>query len=71
LHEIWQVPAKQDGVPPIELQAFPHLPQLATDPIVFVSQPFTMLPSQFPKPALQAMAQSPLEHEGVPVVDSQ
>jgi hypothetical protein len=42
-------------------QAFPQAPQLSTDVMMLVSQPFIMLPSQFAKPSLQVkIVQEPL-----------
>jgi len=71
LQEMWQALLTHDGIPPTELHAAPHPPQCATVAVVFVSHPFTMLPSQLPSPALHVIPHLPAEHDGVPVVDSQ
>ena len=44
----------------------PHAPQCATVVLVLVSQPLVTLPSQLPRPALQAMEHAPPLHVGVP-----
>jgi hypothetical protein len=63
-----QVPLKQVAVAFANEQAFPHAPQLATLPLRFVSHPLSTLPSQSPKPDVQATWQAPLEQLGVPFV---
>jgi hypothetical protein len=66
LHEMEHVPLPQDAVPFVLLHAWPQPPQCATVVFVFVSQPFTALPSQFPNPALQLGTQAPEVHCVVP-----
>jgi hypothetical protein len=66
LHEMEQVPVEQDAVPFVPLQAAPHPPQFAADVFVFVSQPLTALPSQFPNPALHVGTQAPVVQVVVP-----
>jgi hypothetical protein len=64
----WQPPPTQPAVPfGYDGQALPHVPQLDADVWRFVSQPFDCaLPSQLPKPELQAMAHVPLLQKPVP-----
>lgn len=59
LQAIEQVPLPHEGVPFVLLHAWPQPPQWAVDVFVFVSQPFTALPSQLPNPALQVGTQAP------------
>jgi hypothetical protein len=63
----WQAPLKQEEEAFAKVHALPHPPQLPTLAFRFVSQPFAALPSQSPKPALQAMLQLPLEQVGLPL----
>lgn len=63
-----QTPAVHDATPFVELQAFPHAPQLATLEFRFTSQPLAALPSQLANPALQVMPQTPAVQNGVPLV---
>jgi len=53
LHAIVHAPSEQPAEPFVPLQAEPHAPQFETFVSVFVSQPFVLLLSQFPKPELQ------------------
>lgn len=62
-----QVPPVHEGVPPVVLQALPHVPQLVIV-VRSVSQPFDALPSQFPQSGLQVMPQLPEAHVAVPFV---
>jgi hypothetical protein len=59
LQAIEQVPLPHDGVPFVLLHAWPQPPQWAVLVLVFVSQPFTALPSQLPNPALQDGTHAP------------
>jgi hypothetical protein len=71
-HEIEQLPAEQVGVPLADEHAAPHPPQLAVLVLMFVSQPFELLPSQLPKPASQPTSwQVPLAHDSVAFAMSQ
>lgn len=55
-----QVPALQPGVPLLELQTLPHVPQFSGSVFRFFSQPLEYSPSQFEKPELHdATAQLP------------
>ena len=68
---IWHAPAVQDAVPLLVLQAAEQAPQLPTLVLVFVSQPFPTLLSQFPYPALHATPQCPALQLAVPFVPLQ
>jgi hypothetical protein len=58
-----QVPAEQLADAKANEHARPHAPQFAVDVASVVSQPFSALPSQLPKPAVQApMTHVPLLH---------
>jgi hypothetical protein len=62
----WQLPLTQDCPPP---QTVEQLPQCCGSLWVLISQPLLLaFASQFAKPALQAMAQLPALHEGVPLL---
>ncbi len=52
---VWSVP-----------QAYPHVPQLPSSVYMFVSQPFTLFPSQLFHPSSQYGLHSPLEHVFAP-----
>jgi hypothetical protein len=58
-------------VPFVELQTVLHAPQFDTLLVVLISQPFDALLSQFAKPALHVMPQTPAEHVAVPLVELQ
>ena len=61
----WQVAERTvDDV----MHATPQPLQLLGSLVRFFSQPFDARPSQFPKPAVQAMLQVPDAQEGVPPV---
>jgi hypothetical protein len=66
-----QVPATQFGVPPDTGQTFPQVPQLLMLVAVLVSHPLFGLPSQLPKPELQAGVHTPDTQEFVPLVAEQ
>lgn len=66
-----QEPRLQLGVPFTELQALPQKLQWLELVCRFVSQPLTALPSQLPKPELQAIEHAPPTHEGVPLLELQ
>ena len=51
-----QVPAAQYGVALARLHTVPHAPQLVALPVMLVSQPLAMLPSQFDQPPVQVHA---------------
>lgn len=71
-HEMEQLPAEQVGVPLADEHAAPHPPQLAVLVLMFVSQPFALLPSQLPKPASHPTSwQVPLAHDSVAFAMSQ
>jgi len=61
-----QAELRQAAVPFGATQVVPQVPQLAASLVVVASQPLPTLPSQFPKPAAQAIVQTPAEHPGVP-----
>jgi hypothetical protein len=61
-----QAEFKQACVPLAATQVVPQVPQLATLLVVVASQPLAALPSQLPKPAAQAIVQTPPEQPGVP-----
>jgi len=64
----WQAPLKHDAEALAKVHAAPQAPQLVTVEFRFVSQPFVALPSQSPKPGLQAIWQLPPEQVGLPLV---
>src|SRR5438105_4058931 len=64
-------PALHEGVPFTDEQPAPHALQLSTSLLRLTSQPSAALLLQSANPALQAMAQTPLLHEGVPFTDEQ
>lgn len=66
LHTMPQLPALQKGVPFVPPHTLPQLPQLVALLFRLVSQPLATLPSQLPKPALQAMAHLPALQLAVP-----
>jgi hypothetical protein len=59
-------PETQFGVPPAGGHTLLHRPQLLMFVLMFVSQPFAGLPSQFPEPALHVGTQTPPVHAVVP-----
>ena len=64
LQAMVHAPSEHPGEPFVPLHAEPHAPQCEALVSVLVSQPFTALPSQLPKPALQAPSvQTPLTHD--------
>jgi hypothetical protein len=64
LQAMVHAPSEHPGEPFVPLHADPQAPQCAALVSVLVSQPFTALPSQLPKPALQAPSvQTPLTHD--------
>ena len=65
------MPLLQVRVPLALEQARPQAPQLARSLEVGVSQPLPLLPSQFPKPAGQAMVQEPATQSVRPTLRSQ
>jgi hypothetical protein len=64
--EIPHDPLTQLGVSLLAEQAWPQLPQLEREVLVFVSQPLAGLPSQSAKPLAQTGLQAPDPHEVVP-----
>jgi hypothetical protein len=67
MHAMLQTPPLQLGVPFTALQTLPQVPQFATEPAVFTSQPLVGSPSQFARPALQVMPlHTPPVQAGVP-----
>ena len=55
-------------MPLVALHVVAQVPQFAALMLVFVSQPFATLPSQFPKPAAQVIPQTPAVQLAVPFV---
>ena len=69
LQEMLQMLLVQAGVPFRPLHAALHAPQLGTELVRFVSQPFDRaLPSQFPQPALHTMEQALALQVGTPLL---
>ena len=68
LHTIPHCPPLHVAVPLVALHAVAQLPHFAAFAFVFVSQPFSTVPSQFPYPTLHAIPHSPLLHVAVPLV---
>ena len=62
-----QTPIEQNAVPLVELQTWPHAPQLVGSVVRLVSQPLAGLPSQSAKPALQVPPQTPLVQVATPL----
>jgi hypothetical protein len=66
VHEIEQAPRAQVAAPWFVEHGVPHAPQFLAFVLMFVSQPFTGLPSQSENPELQLpMAHWPLSHFAV------
>src|SRR5204862_421374 len=64
-------PPVQAAVALARLQALPQVPQLASVVLRLVSQPLPTLPSQLPKPAVQAIWQAPPTQLAAPFVVEQ
>ncbi len=63
-----QTPATHDSAAFGRLHAVPQPPQFASEPAVFVSHPFAIIPSQFANPVLHVpTAQAPATHAAVPL----
>jgi len=71
VHEIEHCPELQAGAPWLFEQASPHPPQCSSAVLMFVSQPFALLPSQSPMPDAQVMPHTPALQAGVPPLDEQ
>jgi hypothetical protein len=67
----WQVPLLQTAPALAKLQELPHVPQCVRLLLRLASQPVFTLPSQLPKPVLQAMLHEPSAQEAVPLVPLQ
>jgi hypothetical protein len=66
LQAMLHTPLVQDGVPLIELQTFPQVPQLLAAFVRLVSQPLAAFPSQLPQPEVQEdMTQILFWHAGI------
>jgi len=64
VHAMEQLPLEHDAVPFALEHEAPHAPQFVRLELRLVSQPFAALPSQLPKPALQAVSwQVPVAQE--------
>ena len=61
-----QLPPMQFGVPLVQTQTLPHVRQLLTSALTFVSQPSATLRLQSAEPAVQLIVHTPLEQTGVP-----
>jgi hypothetical protein len=59
-----QVPLAQVAAALAKAQTRPQAPQFRTSVVLFTSQPLVALPSQLPKPMLQATPQAPAVHDG-------
>jgi hypothetical protein len=69
LHVMLHVLLVHDAVPFVPLHAWLQPPQCATVFVVFTSQPFEVLPSQFSKPALHVpIVHTPVEHDSLAFV---
>ena len=63
-----QAELKQAAVPLAATQVVPQVPQFEASLVVVASQPLATLPSQLPKPGVQAIVHTPPEQAGVPCV---